>query len=225
MWRGAWKTTVADLRLTPPCPGAPVTQNFGDGDLGYAHRGTDFGVPIGTPVYAPCDGVVVDFLNSWTTWNGQQVRSFGNGVCIWHRDTGLYVLLAHLSRVDVVLGQEVSQEQQVGLSGNTGVSTGPHLHLQVCANSQFPTDINQSRNAMAYWHPEDVMTPEDRKLLNSIAQVLTGAPTPQGAQMALDQELARGANWEMGNKIVWNNLWRHLNAQDGLHSQPVWRDF
>lgn len=126
-----------------------ITQRFGDTYSGYPHRGVDFGVPEGTSVYAPAPGVSVQFTNSYTQWNGQQVRAFGNGVCLDHGD-GWWSLYAHLSRIDVAPGQLVQAGDRIGLSGNTGVSTGPHLHWQLSDAPTFPVNIDQSRDPLSY---------------------------------------------------------------------------
>lgn len=130
--------------LDAPVDG-PITQVFGGMFSGYPHRGMDFGVPEGTPVYAPDGGVVVQFTNSFTPWNGQQVRAFGRGVCLDHGD-GWWSLYAHLSRIDVAIGQLIQPGDRLGLSGNTGVSTGPHLHWQLSDAPSFPVNIDQSRD-------------------------------------------------------------------------------
>lgn len=116
--------------------------------MGYPHRGVDYGVAVGTPVYAPADGIVVDFYNGPTQWNGQTVPAFGVGVCLRH-DGGLFSLYAHLSFSQVSVGQTVQAGQRIGMSGNSGVSTGPHLHWQVCNSTWFPVDINQSYDPLS----------------------------------------------------------------------------
>lgn len=135
----------------------PITQAFGDTFSGYPHRGCDFGVPEGTPIYAPCDGTVTQFTNSYTQWRGQQVRSFGIGVCL-AIEPGWWLLMAHLSQSLVNIGDVVKEGQIIGYSGNTGVSTGPHLHVQLSDSPAFPTDIAQSRDFLAFM--EEEMTPE-----------------------------------------------------------------
>jgi len=84
------------------------------------HLGTDFAAPSGTPVRSVGDGVV-DFA-------GQQ-NGYGNVVMIKHRgnDTTVY---AHLSKINVTRGQKIAQGQNVGLVGQTGWATGPHLHFE-----------------------------------------------------------------------------------------------
>lgn len=146
----------------------PITQPFGASDGGYPHRGVDFGVIEGTPVVAPCPGRVVQFVNSYTQWRGEQVRAFGNGVCI-EMGGGWWTLLAHLSQVIVLVGDEVVAGQVVGYSGNTGVSTGPHLHWQLCDSPAFPIDFRQSRDPLACivaGEEEEPMTKIERGLLN-----------------------------------------------------------
>ena len=84
------------------------------------HLGTDFAAPSGTAVRSVGDGVV-DFA-------GQQ-NGYGNVVMIKHRgnDTTVY---GHLSRINVTRGQKVAQGQNIGLVGQTGWATGPHLHFE-----------------------------------------------------------------------------------------------
>ena len=84
------------------------------------HLGTDFAAPSGTPVRSVGDGVV-DFA-------GQQ-NGYGNVVMIKHRSNDMTVY-AHLSKIGVARGQKVAQGQNIGLVGQTGWATGPHLHFE-----------------------------------------------------------------------------------------------
>lgn len=114
-----------------------VTQRFGktssSGRL-YAsgtHNGADFGTPIGTPVYAMADGTV----DGTGDTDVQCPRvSFGRFVLIRYKN-GLASTFGHLSVISVSAGQEVHRGELVGYSGNTGYSTGPHLHVSVYANA------------------------------------------------------------------------------------------
>lgn len=93
----------------------------------HGHNGVDFGAPRGTPVYASADGVVkVSNYRSGNPWFG----GYGNYIMIEHPN-GTQTLYAHLSDVDVSVGDEVRQGQTIGKTGNTGRSTGPHLHFEV----------------------------------------------------------------------------------------------
>lgn len=93
------------------------------------HSGVDFGTPLGTPILAVLDGVVV------TAGPG---GGYGNVVIVKHAD-GLSTVYAHLSIIYVKPGEFVKQGQVIALSGNTGVSTGPHLHFEVRKDGT-PTD-------------------------------------------------------------------------------------
>lgn len=88
---------------------------------GRPHNALDFAVPIGTKVGAPISGRVV--VAGWD--NG----GFGNSIRIQGND-GNYWILGHLSQLGVKVGQQVSAGQILGLSGSSGNSTGPHLHLE-----------------------------------------------------------------------------------------------
>jgi len=88
------------------------------------HVALDFGVPVGTPVKATLDGRVV-----YAGWNDQ---GYGNLVII---ENGPYrVYFAHLSKIPVKVGEKVTAGTIIGYSGNTGNSTGPHLHYEVRKN-------------------------------------------------------------------------------------------
>jgi len=124
--------------LGAPFDNIIITQQFGGtqfaknnpGIYGRAyHPGTDMGTPIGTHVKSLYGGVVRGFDN---TDNYPGCRSWGNWVLIDY-DNGLSSLYAHLSNVLVKPGQRVERGDVVALSGNSGISTGPHLHLSLYA--------------------------------------------------------------------------------------------
>lgn len=87
---------------------------------GHTHNGTDFAVPVGTPVVAPADGVIVSAGN-----NGG-----GEGIFVTMNSGSAVHKFFHLSKISVSPGQRVKRGETVGLSGNTGYSTGPHLHWE-----------------------------------------------------------------------------------------------
>lgn len=96
----------------------PITQQY------RMHTGIDYAVPIGTPVVAAQHGKVV--------FVGRQ-GGYGNLVVIKHNDT-YRTVYAHLDRFKVNNGDWVEQGQVIALSGNTGLSTGPHLHYEIRKN-------------------------------------------------------------------------------------------
>jgi murein DD-endopeptidase MepM/ murein hydrolase activator NlpD len=117
-----------------PVPSVNITQQFGGTAFAERnpdaygrpfHNGTDFGVPVGTPIQAVHAGTVQ------ATGNTDRISgcySYGKWVLINH-ENGLSTLYAHLSSINVSKGDSVSNDSIVGYSGNTGYSTGPHLHL------------------------------------------------------------------------------------------------
>ncbi|MFD8009855.1 peptidoglycan DD-metalloendopeptidase family protein [Streptomyces sp. NPDC058955] len=98
---------------------------------GY-HTGADFIASSGTTVRAVGAGTVVS-----AGWSG----AYGNEVVIQHAD-GNYSQYAHLSSLSVSAGQSVSGGQQIGLSGSTGNSTGPHLHFEIRTSPNYGADID-----------------------------------------------------------------------------------
>lgn len=112
---------------------APVTSGFGPrsgcGVCSSNHMGIDMGVPEGTPLRAADGGKVV--LAGWT-------GGYGNYTCIQHTSS-MSTCYAHQSRYATKVGASVRQGQVIGYSGNTGNSTGPHLHFEVRINGN-PVD-------------------------------------------------------------------------------------
>jgi murein DD-endopeptidase MepM/ murein hydrolase activator NlpD len=98
---------------------APITSPFGF-RWGRLHGGIDLGVPTGTPVHAADDGTVA--ISGW-------VGGYGNYICIDHGG-GFSTCYGHNSRLGVQVGQRVSKGQVIAASGNTGNSTGPHIHFE-----------------------------------------------------------------------------------------------
>lgn len=90
------------------------------------HRGVDWACPVGTAIVASSGGTV-----SRAGW----ARGYGYVVYIDHPD-GRQTRYAHLSRILVSTGQSVSQGEKIALSGNTGVSSGPHLHFEILINGR-----------------------------------------------------------------------------------------
>lgn len=120
-----------------PINGGRLTSNFGPRKApkkgaSTNHKGIDWGTPVGTPVYASCGGTVA--RAGWLS---------GYGYCIYinHPD-GKQTRYAHLSKVLVSAGQSVSQGQKIALSGNTGNSTGPHLHFEIHVGGKAVNPFN-----------------------------------------------------------------------------------
>ncbi len=116
-----------------PLPGKSlqVTSPFG-WRPGGTHRGIDFGVPTGTPVYATASGTVITV--------GYESDGCGNYIEVQH-GTRYKTQYCHLSKQTVKRGDKISAGCQIGLSGNSGRSSGPHLHYRIDDLSQkMPVD-------------------------------------------------------------------------------------
>ena len=97
------------------------------------HKGVDWALPIGTAVVAS---------NAGTVTKAGWASGYGYAVYIKHAD-GRETRYAHLSKVLVKVGQTVSQGQRIALSGNTGRSTGPHLHFEIRVNGVAVDPLTQ----------------------------------------------------------------------------------
>ena len=121
--------------LTWPLDNIFITQRFGktvDSKRLYAsgtHNGVDFRAALGTPVKAVLDGVVTATGNTDPACPG---ASYGKWVLIKHSN-GLSTVYSHLSLIKTVTSETVKTGQTIAYSGNSGYSTGPHLHLGVMA--------------------------------------------------------------------------------------------
>jgi murein DD-endopeptidase MepM/ murein hydrolase activator NlpD len=119
-----------------PLDSITITQYFGNTAFarsgaynGNGHNGVDFGVPSGTPVKAALSGVVEGVGDTDTVCPN---ASYGKWMLLKHNN-GLSTLYAHLSGISLNPGSQVTTGQVIGYSGNTGYSTGPHLHFTVYA--------------------------------------------------------------------------------------------
>ena len=114
--------------------GARISQGYGvrgNWTAGH-HTGIDLAVPVGTPVRSVGPGKVVFAGTS---------GDYGKAVTIKMRD-GKYTLFAHLSKIYVRKGQKVRASTLIARSGNTGRSSGPHLHFEVRAKRGYGSDID-----------------------------------------------------------------------------------
>ncbi len=117
------KGTQTPPTYVKPLSGGTYTSGFG-WRWGSMHKGVDWSCPVGTAIMASCGGTVTQA--GWFS-------SYGNCVTITHPD-GRQTRYAHLSSVLVSVGQTVAQGEKIALSGNTGRSTGPHLHFEIIIN-------------------------------------------------------------------------------------------
>lgn len=105
----------------------PITQKFGENPEVYSkfgkpgHNSIDFGMPTGTPIFAAADGVVAKI--------GWDAAGYGNYLILQHQ--GFQTLYARLNRVLVKYRDTVQEGDHIADSGNTGFSSGPHLHFEL----------------------------------------------------------------------------------------------
>ena len=119
--------------MKTPINGARLSSKFGKRKhpiLGFTkmHTGTDFAAPMGTPIMASGDGIVIK-----SSWCG------GGGNCVKIKHNSVYTTVyAHLSKFGrgIKKGARVKQGQIIGYVGSTGMSTGPHLHYEVIVNGK-----------------------------------------------------------------------------------------
>lgn len=127
------KLTAGVGLLRWPIDNPRITQGYGKPNWKAAydfHNGIDIGVPTGTPVKAALSGRIVGVGD-----NGRY--AYGKWIAIDHGDKGVTTLYGHLSLQKVKVGQDIATGDVIGYSGNTGYSTGPHLHFTIFASSTY----------------------------------------------------------------------------------------
>lgn len=120
------------------------------------HNGTDFAVRVGTPIVAPADGVVEIAKYS---------RTAGYYIVIRHRGSYSTVYM-HLSKLLVNQGQSVKIGQMIARSGNTGISTGPHLHYELRRNNR---PINAMRVTLPANEDTQIAKKNRQRFANNVA--------------------------------------------------------
>ncbi|MFD6887041.1 M23 family metallopeptidase [Streptomyces sp. NPDC059957] len=116
-----------------------LSATFGKGGSMWSHKhsGQDFAVPVGTPVDAVSAGTVVKAGPN----GGGDGPAYGNAIVIKHANN-TYSQYAHLSKIQVKIGEKVTKGEQIALSGNTGNSSGPHLHFEIRTTPNYGSAVN-----------------------------------------------------------------------------------
>lgn len=132
------------LIVWPVSEAARITSKYGYRTAPTAgastfHKGVDISVVAGTPVKAATAGTIKTGYNSTS---GNWVSVTGDGITTYYR---------HLTKATVKDGDKVSQGQQIALSGNTGISTGAHLHFETILNGEYkdPLEVKTIKKAAA----------------------------------------------------------------------------
>lgn len=136
----------------------PVTQTYGANPSYYGqfyiygvkqrgHEGVDWATPIGTEITAPFDGTVLR-----SGWQGD-FPGYGNVVVLWDEAQKVAVWYAHLSEAHVGRGEKVKAGDVLGKTGNTGNSTGPHLHFAIVNTDAYGNRLNQYDGMGGFFNP------------------------------------------------------------------------
>lgn len=221
----------------------PVTQEFGANpqfawQLGYGHLGRDYGCNTGSVVRSLAPGTVL-----WADWGQNMPYGFAvenafipgspnSGICVVIQHDGWRSIDAHLTSTHLNAGDRVSRGQEVGRSGNTGNSTGPHLHFETYVTG------NPSTPPFGRYDPRPQIAQEDRDAGGSAPA--PAAPKPAAANLRrvgqhggkqrskprLDAPVVRTLEagkdevwfgWTFGQHIGDNNIW--FSDNDGyVHS-------
>ncbi|MEV0000559.1 M23 family metallopeptidase [Streptomyces sp. NPDC048370] len=126
----SWVKPVSSYTLT-------ASYNQGGAMWAHKHSGQDFAVPVGTTVKAAGAGTVVKAGPN----GGGDGPAYGNAIVVKHAN-GKYSQYAHLSKINVHVGQKVGAGQKIALSGNTGNSSGPHLHFEIRTTPNYGSALN-----------------------------------------------------------------------------------
>jgi len=126
----------------------PITAKFGalDSIHKVPHSGVDIGVPLLTPAQSLTNGVVDRIIND---------NILGNGIGV-KLDNGKELVYGHLSKINITYGQSVKAGDVLGLTGNTGRSTGPHIHIGLIGDSHQYLDPSSyltqtASNSTGFW--------------------------------------------------------------------------
>ncbi len=192
------------------------------------HGGIDFAIKIGEPIYAAFDGVV-----RVAKTNG----GYGKMVLIRHFNN-LETLYGHLSKILVDVGQEVKAGDTIGYSGNTGFSTGPHLHFETrflyrtidpewildIENKCLRTEIIKIDRSFFRIEKVSIVYNEPLTKLSKVDKALPGKPyipIKSGNVKMINNMLARGGNKPLGvsneNQVDNNDksTWRYTRVAKG----------
>ena len=174
---------------------------------GSPHRAIDLRAAVGTPVYAAEDGTV-DWVQAWDGHSTSGDQSYGSLVRIRHADYEgciLRTLYAHLDSYRVTYGQTVKEGELIGYSGNTGNTTGPHLHFEVRLSGARCNPLN--------WLDDDFTTAYSHVKLGDYKSVEPDEAPTDPTLTTVTVQVSRGDYAklrELGEKLglIQNGYWR-----------------
>jgi hypothetical protein len=185
----------------------------------------DFAIPEGTPIRAAGAGTVVwaDWATKLSASNQWWIAPAYAGICVViDHGNGLLTLYAHLSSTSLNIGNRVSQGQQIGLSGTTGLSTGPHLHFEVLGwplqpyngfygrldPTKYVTSIQPQASLLANQRKVGAANVNMRAAANTTSKILRIIPA---------NSIETFTGYFNGERVGGNNLW-YRDAQGFAHS-------
>jgi murein DD-endopeptidase MepM/ murein hydrolase activator NlpD len=190
------KPPVSDLGL-PFAGQYDLTQGFGEDETDpllaekyhkygvVGHDGLDYALPMRTPVLAVDEGTIV---------RAQEKGDYGTTIIIQHSWGRSYY--GHLSKMDKKQGEKIKKGQQLGLSGNTGLSTGPHLH--------FGVKLNENDDDNGYYgkiNPRPFLAGENANMTSQVAGIATSSAILRTTTEDNVQILTWKVNVKKGDKI------------------------
>jgi len=210
------------FKLKWPVDRHTITQYFGENPQIYArfhqagHEGLDFSAAVGDNVYACADGEVIDVQPN-------DGNAYGLHVCVQHRVNGreYRTIYAHLSRVLVSKHQPVIAGERVALSGNTGHSFAPHLHLTLklsgAKTSGYPDGVV---DPLPYLQEEEIPAPSDLVVHTTDRVRLRAKPTTASTHLTwlnAGESLAVLGNADDARaKVGQDGQWIRVQRSDGM---------
>ena len=201
----------------------PITQKYGDTITSSFHTGIDYGCPEGTPILASNNGTVMVAKTDQSSNGG-----YGKYVIIQHSD-GKSTLYGHLKHFIVYPGQTVKQSEVIGYSGNTGNSTGPHLHFEARRiwhdyRSFFdPMDLPLMSMYQPAINASMPDIPKKLKCADELGQSVE-VVAPDGVR-AFDENFNWKQNYSFGTELIFSGNTKK-RADNGLTYckvyQPLW---
>lgn len=201
----------------------PITQKYGETITSSFHTGIDYGCPEGTMILASDQGVVAVAKTDQSSNGG-----YGKYVIIQHPD-GKSTLYGHLKNFVVTVGQKVKQSEVIGYSGNTGNSTGPHLHFEARKiwtdyKSHFnPIDLPLMSMARSAVLPDIPLGEPVFKEANELGRNVK--VVAQNGVRAFDENFNWKQNYSFGTELIFSGNTKK-RADNGLTYckvyQPLW---
>lgn len=199
---------------------APVTLGFGEVFQGQHHKGIDFGVPEGTPVYSAAAGTVLQ-----SGWDG---KGYGWYMILIHPD-GSGSVYAHLCKKGLDIGASVTAGVIIGYSGNSGNSTGPHLHFEYRRQAAYqhtvvnPADYfvqEQSYDQTVPQQSYDVPLPGLKDNLKvGAAEIVCGSANVRDKDMRVIGQVPRGTKVTLTGEVKDYNGYKYYRS---LIVRDVW---